>query len=93
MLTPESRELLQSVYEDLSQPDPYPETAGFDEQEAWIQREEAESSLAGLISTALAPGRVDKQALNETRALLEKGGTPAKPERVALALRFLTEAT
>lgn len=65
MLTPESRELLQSVYDDLLQPDPYPETASDDDQDAWMDREEAESALAGLISTALAPGRVDKQALQE----------------------------
>jgi hypothetical protein len=92
MLTPESRELLQSVYEDLSQPDPYPETASGADQDAWIDREEAESALAGLISTALAPGRVDKQTLNETRALVEKGGTRADAARVAAALRVLAQA-
>ena len=93
MLTPESRDLLQSVYDDLSQPDPYPESASDDDQDAWIRREEAESALAGLISTALAPGRVDKQALHETRALVAKGGTRADPARVAAVLHVLTQVT
>jgi hypothetical protein len=93
MLTPESRDLLQSVYDDLSQYDPYPETASIDDQDAWVRRDEAESALAGLIKTALAPGRVDKQALNETRALVEKSGTRADPARLAAVLRVLDEAT
>ena len=93
MLTPESRDLLRSVYDDLLQPDPYPETASIDDQDAWIRREEAESALAGLISTALAPGRVDKPTLNETRVLVERGGTRADPARVAVALRVLARAT
>lgn len=83
MPTPESRDLLQPMYDDLSQPDPYPETSSVDDEFAWIRRYEAESSLAGLINTALAPGRVDKQALNETRALVEKVGTRADPAGVA----------
>jgi hypothetical protein len=93
MLTPKSRDLLQSVYDPLLQPDPYPETANVDDQDAWIRREEAESALAGLINTALAPGRVDKQALNETRALVEKGGTRADPTQVAAVLNVLAQAT
>ena len=93
MLTPEARELLQSVYDDLSQYDPYPETASIEDQDAWIRREEAESSLAGLISTALAPGRVDRQMLNEARALVQKGGTRADPAAVAAVLDVLAEAT
>jgi hypothetical protein len=92
MLTPESRDLLASVGHDLSQPDPYPEAASIDEQDVWIRREEAESALAGLIGTALAFGRVDKQILNETRALVEKGGTRSDPARVAAALRVLAQA-
>jgi hypothetical protein len=91
MLTPEARDLLRSVYDDLAQKNPYPDTASIDEQDAWIRREEAESSLAGLISTALAPGRVDKQTLNETRALVEKSGTRSDPARVAAALRVLAQ--
>ena len=93
MLTPESRDLLQAVYEDLSQYDPYPETASIDDQDAWMRREEAESALAGLIKTALAPGRVDKQTLNETRALVEKEGTRVDPAQVAAVLRVLAKAT
>ncbi|HEX2072206.1 MAG TPA: hypothetical protein VHF92_00360 [Geodermatophilus sp.] len=81
------------MYDDLSQQDPYPETASVDDQEAWMRREEAESALAGLISAGLALGRVDKQALNETRALVEKGGTRADEARVAAALRLLAQAT
>ena len=93
MLTPESRHLLQSVGDDLSQPDPYPEAASIGDQDVWIRREEAESALAGLIVTALAHGRVDKQTLDETRALVEKGGTRSDPARVAAALRILARAT
>ena len=93
MLTPESRDLLRSVYHDLSQYDPYPETASIDDQDAWMRREEAESALAGLINTALAPGRVDKQMLNETCALVEKGGTRADQRRVAAVLRVLAQLT
>ena len=93
MLTPESRDLLQSVYDDLLQDDPYPETASIDDQDAWMRREEAESALAGLINTALAPGRVDKQMLNETRALVEKAGARADPAAVAAVLRVLAQAT
>ena len=92
MLTPEARELLQSVYDDLSQYDPYPETASIEDQDAWIRREEAESSLAGLINTALAPGRVDRQMLKEARALVQKGGTRADPAAVAAVLDVLAEA-
>jgi len=93
MLTPEARDLLRSVNDDLSQYDPYPETAGIADQDAWIRREEAESSLAGLINTALAPGRVDKQMLNETRVLVEEGGTRADSAAVAAVLSVLAEAT
>jgi hypothetical protein len=80
-LTADPRNLLQAVCEDLSQYDPYPETAGIDDQDAWMRREEAESASAGLINTALAPGRVDKRSLNETRALVERGGTRADQHR------------
>jgi hypothetical protein len=76
-----------------TQPDPYPGTASDDARDAWMDREEAESALAGLIRTALAPGRVDKQALDETRALVEKGGTRSDAARVAAALRVLAQAT
>ncbi len=93
MLTPGLRDLLQAVYEDLSQYDPYPETASIDDQDAWMRREEAGSALAGLINTALAPGRVDKQTLDETRALVEKGGTRADPAQVAAVLHVLAQAT
>jgi hypothetical protein len=93
MLTPESRDLLQSLYDDLLQYDPYPETASIDDQDAWMRREEAESALAGLIDTALAPGRVDKPRLNKTRVLVEKGGTRADHAAVAAVLRVLAQAT
>jgi hypothetical protein len=92
MLTPKSRDLLQSVGNDLSQPDPYPEAASIDDQDVWIRREEAESALAGLIGTALTLGRVDKQTLNEARALVERGGTRSDPARVAAVLRVLAQA-
>lgn len=93
MLTPESRVLLQSVYDDLSHHDPYPEIASVDDQDAWMRREAAESELAGLIKTALAPGRVDQQSLNEARVLVERDGTRADPATVATALRVLARAT
>jgi hypothetical protein len=93
MLTPEARQLLQSVYDDLLQSDPYPESASIEDQDAWVRREEAESALAGLINTALAPGRVDKQMLNETRVLVEKGGTRADSAAVTAVLRVLAQAT
>ena len=93
MLTPDARQLLQSVYDDLSQYDPYPGTASIGDQDAWVRREEAESALAGLINTALALGRVDTQMLNETRVLVEKGGTRADPAAVAAVLRVLAQAT
>jgi hypothetical protein len=80
MLTPESRDLLQSVYDDLAQYNPYPETASIDDQDAWMRREGGESALAGLIATALAPGRVDRQTLNETRLFSrEKALAPTQP--------------
>lgn len=93
MLTPETRQLLQSVYDDLSQFDPYPETARVDDRDAWIRRGEAESSLAGLINTALAPGHVDKQMLNATRALVQQAGTRADPAAVAAALDLVAAVT
>ncbi len=93
MLTPEARDLLQAVYEDLSQYDPYPNTASIDDQDAWMRREEAEFALAGLINIALAPGRVDKQTLNETRALVEKEGTRVDPAQVAAVPHVLAQAT
>lgn len=91
MLTPQSRDLLQRVVDDLSQSDPYPEAAGIDDQDGWIGREEAESALAGLIVTALALGRVDRQILDEARALVRKGGTRSDAARVAAAFRVLAE--
>ncbi|WP_324276874.1 hypothetical protein [Blastococcus brunescens] len=81
------------MYDDLSQYDPYPESASIEDQDAWMRREEAESALAGLINTALAPGRVDKEMLNETRALVERGGTRPDPAAVAAVLRVLDQAT
>lgn len=92
MLTPESRDLLQFVAEELSQPDPYPDAAGIDDQEDWTDREEAESALAGLIATALAGGRVDRQILDEAHALVRIGGTRSDPARVAAAFRVLAQA-
>jgi hypothetical protein len=77
------------LYDVLSQPDPGPVTASVVDQDAWADREEAESAVAGLISTALAPGRVAERMLRETRALIEKGGTRADPEMVAAALHIL----
>ncbi len=93
MLTPESRDLLQSVYDDLAQHNPYPQTASIDDQDSWMRREGAESALAGLINTALAPGRVDKQTLTETRALVNKEGTRAAPAQVAAVLHVLAQLT
>ena len=93
MLTPESRDLLQSVYDDLTQNNPYPETASIDDQDAWMRREEGESALAGLINTALAPGRVDRQTLSQTRALVEREGTRADPAQVAAVLNVLAQLT
>ena len=69
MVTREERDLLQSVLDDLPQRDTYPRTASRDEQDAWMGREEAESALAGLISTVLVGGQVDKQAVDKARAL------------------------
>lgn len=92
MPTPGARDLLRSVYDDLARPNPYPATASTDEQDAWMRREEAESALAGLIGTALAPGRVDSQRLNETRALVERSGTRSDSARTAAALRVLAQA-
>jgi hypothetical protein len=93
MLTPHSRELLKSVYDDLSQPISYPGTVSDAEQAAWIDRQEAESALAGLISTALAGGRVDVQALRETRACVERSGARSDAGRVAAVLRVPSQAT
>ncbi len=93
MLTPESRDLLESLYDHLSQHNPYPRTASLDNEDAWMRHEEAESALAGLISTALGSGRVDESTLNEARALVEKGGTRADPAQVTAALRVLAQVT
>ena len=93
MLTPESRNLLQSVYNDLSQYNPYPDTASIDDQDAWMRRAEAESALAGLINTALAPGRIDRQTLKETRTLVEREGTRADQAQVAAVLDVLAQST
>lgn len=90
MLTPHARELLESVYEDLSELASYPGTASDAEQAVWINRQEAESALAGLISTALATGRVDGQARRESCALVERSGTRTDAVRVAAAFRVLT---
>ncbi len=58
-----------------------------------MRRGEAESALAGLINTRLALGRVDRRALDETRALVEESGTRADAAKVAAALRVLAQAT
>jgi hypothetical protein len=91
MVTREGPDLLQSVLDDLSQPDPYPQTASLDEQDAWMGRGEAESALAGLISTVLAGGRVDNQALDKARALAGLFETRVGTDRTETALSVLAQ--
>ena len=91
MVTWEERDLLQSVLDDLSQRDTYPQTASRDEQDAWMGREEAESALAGLISTVLVGGQVDKQALDKARALAGLFETRAGTDRTEAALSVLAQ--
>jgi len=93
MVTREERNLLQSVLGDLSQPDPYPQTASPDEHDAWMGREEAESALAGLISTVLADGRVDETGLDKARVLAGLSETRAGTDRSEAALSVLTRWT
>ncbi len=93
MVTREERDLLQSILDYLSPPDPYSQTASLDEQDAWMGQEEAESALAGLISTVLAGGRVDKQALYKARALAGLFETRAGTDRTEAALSVLAQWT
>jgi len=92
VLTADEGELLARVLGILSESDAHPVGSSAAEQDAWMGREEAESALAGRISTALAHGRTDRQQLSEARALVNRWGTRADAHDVRVALYVLGNA-
>ena len=88
----DARTLLRSVLDDLRRPETFPERADAATQDAWADRMEAEAELAGLITTALAPGRIDRQTLVHAQALIKEAGTQVDAERLAAALQVLGQA-
>ncbi len=92
VMADDSRALLRSVLDGLGQLDPFPDGSDAVAEDAWVDRVEAEADLAGLIATALAPGRVDRQALASARSMIGKAGSRVDDARLANAFRILLQS-
>ena len=90
MVGPEERAVLEEALADLSAQNPWPADADIETQDVWIAREDAESGLAGIISTVLNEGRADLAELGRVRALFIHYGSRLPPDRLARVMEILS---
>lgn len=75
MVTSADNAALRAVESRLNRRTEFPALLSTEEQDEWMEREEVDSALAGLLNTALNGGRLDPQEVKEVRDTLVRVGT------------------